>query len=109
MGDAGTAVEAQTSGKRRSQVGPTASGAGTVESRSGWTEERFPRCRTIGQASGRSGAQTEFRTGHRTAAVADDYETQAPVDAESRAVSEPPRVSIGRGAHQGVHLGFRPT
>src|SRR5689334_1055781 len=110
MGDAGAAVETQTaSGRHRSQVGPTASGAGAVESRSGRTEERFPRCRTISQAVGRSGAQTEFRSGCRATVVADDNEAQAPVNAESGAISEPLGVSVGGGAHQAVQLGFRPT
>jgi len=94
---------------RRSQVGPTASGAGAVESRSGGTEEGFPRCRTIGQAFGRSGAQTEFRARRRAAVVADDYETQAPANAESGAVSESPGVSVGGGAHQTVQPGFGPS
>ena len=72
------------------------------------TEEGFPRCRTISQASGRSGAQTELRTGCRATIVADDHEAQAPVDAESGAISEPLGVSVGGGAHQAVELGFRP-
>ena len=109
MGDAGATVEAQTASGWRSQVGPVASGAGAVESRSGGTEEGFPRCRTISQASGRSGAHTEFRTGWRAAVVADDHEAQASVNAESGAVSEPLGVSVGGGAHQAVQLGFRPA
>src|SRR5262249_54732031 len=109
MGDAGAAVEAETTSRRRSQIGPAASGAGAIESRGGGTEEGFSRCRTISQAAGRSGTQTEFRTGCRAAIVADDHEAQAPIDAESSAVSEPPGVSVGGGAHQAVHLGFRPA
>jgi len=65
----------------------------------GWTEEGFPRCRTISQAFGRSGTQTEFRTGCRAAVVADDNEAQASINAESGAVSEPPGVFVGGGAH----------
>src|SRR5215470_19281459 len=40
---------------------------------------------------------------------ADDNETQAPVDAESSAISEPFGVFVGGGAHQAVELGFRPA
>src|SRR5436190_19112437 len=110
MGDAGAAVEAQTAWRRRqSQVGPTAFGAGTVKSRSSGTEEGFSRRGTTRQALGRSGTETEFCTGRRTAIVADDNEAQAPVNAESSAVSEPPGMSVGRGAHQAIQLGFRPT
>jgi len=83
----------------RSQVGPTASGAGAVESRGVWTEVGFPRCGTISKAFGRSGTQTEFRTGCRAAVVADDNEAQASINAESGAVSEPPGVFVGGGAH----------
>ena len=86
-------------GRRRSQVGPTASGAGAVESRGGWTEEGFPRCRTISEALDRSGTQTEFCTGCRATVVADDNEAQASINAESGAVSEPPGVFVGGGAH----------
>src|SRR5438477_7347963 len=89
LGDAGAGVEAETgSSPQRSQVGPTASGAGSVESRSGRTEEGFPRCRTISETFGRSGTQTEFRTGCRAALVADNNEAQTSVNAESGAVSE---------------------
>ena len=106
----GAAVAAQTAWRRRrSQVGPTAFGAGTVKSRSSGTEEGFSRCRTISKAFGRSGTQTEFRAGCRAAVVADDNEAQASINAESGAVSEPPGVFVGGGAHQAVQLGFRPT
>src|SRR5215831_1393080 len=72
VGDAGATVEAETaSGRKRTQIGPTASGAGTVESRSGGTEEGFSRWRTISEAFGRSGAQTKFCTGWRASTVAD--------------------------------------
>jgi len=63
------------------------------------TEEGFPRCRTISEAFSRSGTQTEFRTGCRAAVVADDNEAQASINAESGAVSEPPGVFVGGGAH----------
>jgi hypothetical protein len=86
------------SGRRRSQVGPPASGVGAVESRGDWTEEGFPRCGTISKAFGRSGTQTEFRTGCRAAVVADDNEAQASINAESGAVSEPPGVFVRGGA-----------
>ena len=99
--------ETQAASRRRN--GEVASGAGAVESMSVRTEEGFPRCRTISEASGRSGAQTELRTGCRATIVADDNEAQAPVDAESGAISEPLGVSFGRGAHQAVELGFRPA
>ena len=59
----------------------------------------------VAQRFGRSGAQTEFRARRRAAVVADDYETQAPANAESGAVSESPGVSVGGGAHQAVQPG----
>src|SRR5215467_2568468 len=107
MGDAGALVETQAASRRRN--GEVTSGAGAVESRSVRAEEGFPRCRTISQASRRSGTQTELRTGCRATIVADDNEAQAPVDAESGAISEPLGVSVGGGAHQAVELGFGPV
>src|SRR2546427_12132900 len=90
-------------------AGPVASGAGAVESRSGGTEEGFPRCRTLSQASGRSGAHTEFRTGWRAAVVADDHQAEASVNAELGAVSVRLGVSVGGVAHPPVQLCFRPA
>src|SRR4029079_10548843 len=69
----------------------------------------FPDAELLVKRLGRSGTETEFCTGRRTAIVADDNEAQAPVNAESSAVSEPPGMSVGRGAHQAIQLGFRPT
>src|SRR6516225_2576798 len=60
MGDARAAVETQAASRRRN--GEVTSGAGAVESRSVRAEEGFPRCRTISQAFGCSGAQIELRT-----------------------------------------------
>src|SRR5262249_62261562 len=61
------------------------------------------------QVVGRPGMEFKFWTGGRRAFVGNGNEAQAPFTAESSAFSEPPGMSVGRGAHQAIQLGFRPA
>src|SRR5256885_5076031 len=80
LGSAGTVLEtdAPETGRRRPEVGNTASGAGAVQSRAAGAQERFPRCRTSGQAAGGPGIDFELCARCRTASVADGDAEKVP-------------------------------
>jgi hypothetical protein len=56
---------------RWSDIGHPASGASPIESRTGWTEEGFPRRRPAGEAVGCTGTHLNLRTGGGAASLAD--------------------------------------
>src|SRR6266513_708897 len=101
LGSIGTVLETATreAGRCKAEVGNVASGPGAVQSRAAGAQERFPRCRTSGQAAGGSGIDSELCARCRAASVADGDAEKVPVDARSRAVAEPIGVSLGRGPH----------
>src|ERR1700736_1463801 len=91
LGNTGTVLEAATpaAGRRLPDVGNAASGPGGVESRAAGTKKGFPRCRTLGEAVGGSGIESELCTRCRTAVVADGGTPKVSADAEPRTVTEP--------------------
>src|SRR5437762_6433616 len=97
LGSTGTALEtgAPETGRCRPEVGNVASGPGAVQSRAAGAQERFPRCRTSGQAAGGSGIDSELCARCRAASVADGDTQEVPADARSRAPAEPIGVSSG--------------
>src|SRR5438128_12559171 len=91
VGCAGKDLETKTTraGGRWSDVGNSAPSTGAIESWGGRPQERFSRRRTVSQALGRTGTDTELRTRRRAAAVANSHAPQVPVDLQSDPVAEP--------------------
>src|SRR5258708_20374968 len=79
LGRIGTVLETATAeaGRRKTEVGNVASGAGAIEPRAAGAQEGFSRCRTSGQAAGGSGIDSELCARCRTASVADGNTAQS--------------------------------
>src|SRR5947208_4701021 len=101
VGNAGKVLETATREARRreAEIRNVASGAGAVQSRTAGTQEGFPRCRTLGEAAGGPGIDSELCARCRAAFVADGNAPKVPVDARSRAAAEPIGVTSGRDPH----------
>src|ERR1017187_2638724 len=82
----------------------TAPVPGQEQSRAARAQERFPRCRKDGQATGGAGTGFEFRAGSGAAAVANGDEAKVPIDAHQGEFSEPTGVSVGTGAPQAIEF-----
>src|SRR5882762_2353775 len=82
MGSARAILEAGLSEERRGRpdVGDLAPGAGQVQPRAAWSEERLRGCATSGEAISSPGTDAEFRAGAGTASVAYDIAEEVPVD-----------------------------
>src|SRR5215472_571634 len=83
MGSAGTILETEVSGARRSRpdVGNLASGTSLVQSWSARAQKRLSRCGTFGKAACVSGADLELCARYRTASVADTHAHKVSTDA----------------------------
>src|SRR5260370_4357472 len=82
LGSIGTVLETATpeAGRRKTEVGNVASGAGAIEPRAAGAQEGFSRCRTSGQAAGGSGIDSQLFAPCRTAALADRNTPEEPVE-----------------------------
>src|SRR5258706_3953616 len=98
VGSTGTALETATSeaGGRKSEVRNVTFGAGAVQSRAAGTQERFPRCRTPGEAAGGPGIDSQLCTRCRAASMADGDAPEGSVQPRSRAGSEAEGVDSAR-------------
>src|SRR5437016_5611384 len=83
----------------RPDVGNITPGASTIESRTTGTQERFPRCRTSGEAIGRKRTDSELCARYRTAAMAHGHTAEVPADTQPRAPAEPTGGLVGRVPH----------
>src|SRR5262249_54179688 len=101
VGSAGKVLEAdlREARRRKAEVRNVASGAGTVQSWTAGTQERFPRCRTPGEAAGGPGVDSQFCAGCRAAFVADGDAQEVPVEARPGAAAQPIGVTFGRGPY----------
>src|SRR5713226_2930290 len=86
LGSTGTVLETapREAGRRKPEGGNVAFGAGAVQSWAAGTQEGFPRCRTLGEAAGSPGTNSELCARYRAASVADGDAEKVPVDARSR-------------------------
>src|SRR5207302_11107854 len=102
VGNAGKVLETATREARRreAEIRNVASGAGAVQSRAAGTQEGFPRCRTLGEAAGGPGIDSELCARCRATSVADSYAQEVPVEVRSGAAAEPIGVSSGRSPYQ---------
>ena len=71
------------------------------------TQERFPGCRTPGEAAGGPGIDSELCARCRAPFVADSYAQEVSVEVRSGTAAEPSGVSSGRGTYQIVQPRLR--
>src|SRR5260370_27910503 len=101
LGSTGTVLETERPKTRnyRPDVRNVASGAGTIESRSPWTQEGFSWCRTPGEAASSKRVESKFCTRCRTASLAHSDSQEVPTDAQPGTAREPLGGSAGRSPH----------
>src|SRR6516165_1638101 len=101
VGSTGTVLEAgvREARRRKAEVGNVTLGAGTVQSCTTGTQAGFRRRRTLGEADGGPGTDTELCARCRAAFVADGNAQEVPVEVRSGVAAEPSVGSSGRGPH----------
>src|SRR5882762_5200300 len=101
VGSPGKVLEASTREARRrpAEVRHVASGAGAIQSRTTGTQERFPRCRTPGEAVGGPRTDAELCARCRATPMANDNAQEVPVAARPGADTQPIGGPSGRGAY----------
>src|SRR5262249_8789594 len=111
VGNAGEILEAvmREARRRQAEVRKVAFGAGRIQSRTTGTQEGFRRCRTLGEAAGGPGIDSELCARCRATSMADGNAQEVPVETRSDPVAEPIGISSRRSPYQVVQLRLGPA